>query len=68
MRNRAIVAAMLAGAMAVASVGAQAAPIARASEPAAETNDLSRAAWILVVIALGLGLYFVLDDDEPSSP
>ena len=56
--------------MTVAPVAVQAAPVERAAEPAAEENELGRSAlWIVIAVAIGVALYFlVIDDNDPVSP
>lgn len=70
MRVSKLVMATAASLMAAAPVAVQAAPVERAAEPTAEDSELGRSAlWIIIAIAIGVALYFlVIDDKDPVSP
>ena len=54
--------------LAAAPLAVQAAPLDRAAAPTAEENELGGSLlWIIVAIAVAIGLYFALDDDNSVS-
>lgn len=68
---RKLVTAVLAASLSVASVAAQAAPVERAAAPVVEANkmeDKDPTVWVIAVIALGVLLYALLDNGDPTSP
>lgn len=68
---RKIAASTAAAALAISSVAAQAAPAPRTASPVAEEEQLAGSMlWIaLAAIAIGVGIFLIVDDsDEPASP
>ena len=72
MRFGSILASAAALTLTVATTGAQAAPLPARSSPIAEDEQLAGGLplWvILLIIASGVGLFLILDDDDsPESP